>query len=601
MTGHQFQESEGSIMGRFTGDDTAFEALYHANRSAVYSTAYACLHSLTDIDDIVQETFLAAYLQYDSIRCKDNIGAWLCGTARNLALKKRRSTRFTLPLEEIETVLSGNVERDCIRREENAEIRRAIAALSGPIAETVSLFYLAGKTISEIAGLLGVPEGTVKSRLHDGRKALRGELLRRLQMEGENMEKKNLTKEVEELLTLAGEGRTGDQTAALANCNKAIGQLADTAENYGVLAKLYQYRAYAESMTDRQASLDDMEKSAAYAKLSGDGRLMAECMLSLAFDKGNTEAFREAYRIAAEAGHTAVMAEAACWEGIHQIREGQIPAAKERLHDAIRCHSQLTAADTADCCRGDSVRVRAMASAALDSMDLLPEDVLTTRRYAALNLFCQLIRYGENGVSGEENYGWDIPGTEPYPNGSHRFFGPLENMGPVWTPELEASGTHLQERYNWNGVLSAMEYTAAEKHGTITTAAGTFTDCLHIRIRETIPGYDPENAAHREADEYRSETEYWLAPDVGLVRIDIRYPNTPRSGSRMELTGYTVKPDPERRYFPLTEDSRWEYAVYDHEGRPLSEVYDYRSICRMDTVANGTACMAWSGYVRDKR
>ena len=181
-------------MSRFTGDDKTFETLYRENRAAVYSTAYACLRSQYDIDDIVQETFLAAYLLYESIRDKDNIGAWLCGTARNLALKKWRSTRFTLSLEDIEGIPAGNMERDYLRREEREEIRRAIAALSKPVAETVSLFYLAGKTISEIAGLLGVPEGTVKSRLHDGRKALRGDLLRRLQMEGENMEREDFIK-----------------------------------------------------------------------------------------------------------------------------------------------------------------------------------------------------------------------------------------------------------------------------------------------------------------------------------------------------------------------------------------------------------------------
>ena len=588
-------------MSRFTGDDKTFEALYRENRAAVYGTVYACLPHSADIDDIVQETFLAAYLQYQTIRQKDNIGAWLCGTARNLALKKWRDTRFTLSLEDIEGLAAGNTEREYLRREEREEIRRAIAALSKPVAETVSLFYLAGKTIPEIAGLLGVPEGTVKSRLHDGRRVLRGELIRRLQWEGKGMENKNITAEVEALLKRARETRENDRTASVESCNTAIARLKDTAENYGVLAKLYQYRAYAGSMENRQAALEDMEKSAAYARLSGDKRLMAECMLSLAFDRGGSESFREAYRIAGEAGHTAVMAEAASWDGIHCLREGQTAMARQKLHDAIRCHSQLTPADTADCCTGDSVRVRAMASAALDSMKLLPEEALQNREYATLNLFCQLIRHGETGISGEANYGWDIPGTEPYPDGSHRFICPLENMGPVWTPELEQQDEMLKERYNWNGVLSALQYTVVDRKETLETPAGTLRNCLHIRVTETIPGYDPENAAHREVEEYRCETEYWLAPDVGPARIEFRYPNMPSSGSRMELTAWEAVPDPAHRYFPLTEGTRWEYAVYDHCGTPLAETYDYRACCRVDTVTADMAYLAWSGYVRDKR
>ncbi len=588
-------------MSRFPLDDKTFETLYRENRAAVYGTVYACLPHSADIDDIVQETFLAAYLQYQSIRNKDNIGAWLCGTARNLALKKWRAARFTLPLEDIENLLTGNAERDYLRKEEREEIRRAIAALSGPVAETVSLFYLAGKSIREIAGLLGVPEGTVKSRLHDGRKALRGELITRLQWEGKVMEKRNITAEVEALLKRAGETRENDRAASLQSCNTAIARLKDSAENYGVLAKLYQYRAYAGSMENRQAALEDMEKSVAYARLSGDKRLLAECMLSLAFDRGGSESFRETYRIAAEAGHTAVMAEAASWDGIWCLREGQTDMAKQKLHDAIRCHSQLPPADTADCCTGDSVRVRAMASAALDSMELLPEEDLQNRNYATLNLFCQLIRHGETGISGEANYGWDIPGTEPYPDGAHRFFSPLENMGLIWSPELEQTDTLLRERYNWNGVLFALQYTVVSRDETLETPAGTIQNCLHIRITETIPGHDPENAAHREVEEYRSDAEYWLAPDVGLVRIGFRYPNMPDSGSRMELAAWDVKPDPVRRYFPLTEGSLWEYAVYDHCGNPMEETYDYVARCRVDTVTEDMAYLAWSGYVRNRR
>jgi len=139
-------------LSRLPIDEKTFETLYRENRSAVYGTVYACLPHSADIDDIVQETFLAAYLQYQTIRNKDNIGAWLCGTARNLALKKWRGTRFTLSLEDIEGLLTGNAERDYLRREEREEIRRAIAALSKPVAETVSLFYLAGKPFRRFPG-----------------------------------------------------------------------------------------------------------------------------------------------------------------------------------------------------------------------------------------------------------------------------------------------------------------------------------------------------------------------------------------------------------------------------------------------------------------
>lgn len=64
-------------MDIFSGTEREFEKLIENNKAAVYGTAYAYFPYNSDIDDVVQETFIQAYYNYGSIKNKNNVGAWL--------------------------------------------------------------------------------------------------------------------------------------------------------------------------------------------------------------------------------------------------------------------------------------------------------------------------------------------------------------------------------------------------------------------------------------------------------------------------------------------------------------------------------------------
>ena len=70
----------------WNGTEEEFEKILCDYKAALYGTAFTYLHSNSEIDDVVQETFIELYYKYDTIRDKSKIGAWLCGVCRNLAL-----------------------------------------------------------------------------------------------------------------------------------------------------------------------------------------------------------------------------------------------------------------------------------------------------------------------------------------------------------------------------------------------------------------------------------------------------------------------------------------------------------------------------------
>jgi DNA-directed RNA polymerase specialized sigma24 family protein len=62
----------------WNGTESEFEQIIQEYKNALYGTAFAYLSSNSEIDDVVQETFIEFYYKYDTIRDKTKIGAWLC-------------------------------------------------------------------------------------------------------------------------------------------------------------------------------------------------------------------------------------------------------------------------------------------------------------------------------------------------------------------------------------------------------------------------------------------------------------------------------------------------------------------------------------------
>ena len=163
------------------GDDAALRELFgrHAPWLAVRLRA---VMPAADVEDVLQETFLAAWRGAGSYRPQGACGGWLWGIARRQAalLLRRRG-----PAEQAGTALPAGLAagRDAPDPAETAlaraELEVAVEALGpdgSPEREVWRLMYEQDRPVAEVAELLGVPPGTVKSRAHRARRLLRAVL-----------------------------------------------------------------------------------------------------------------------------------------------------------------------------------------------------------------------------------------------------------------------------------------------------------------------------------------------------------------------------------------------------------------------------------------
>ena len=150
------------------GDDTALRELFTRHAPWLAARLRGALPP-PDVEDVLQETFLAVWKGAGGYRPNGTPQAWIWVIARNqAALLLRRRGPVTAPLEE-----SCRPRADADPAEAAAVRADLAAALSGPEGDVLRLMYVEDRPVAEVAAVLGVPAGTVKSRAHRARRLLR--------------------------------------------------------------------------------------------------------------------------------------------------------------------------------------------------------------------------------------------------------------------------------------------------------------------------------------------------------------------------------------------------------------------------------------------
>lgn len=156
------------------GRSEAFGTLVERYDRAVYHLAYRTLHEREEARDAAQEAFFKAYRSLHTFRPGAKFSTWLFaiayhGCCDRLARRKRFSNE-ELP-ERADA--SAGPEAEAIAGDEAARLRRAIAALPEKYRTVITLYHLQGRQYDEIAAVLGVPMGTVKTHLFRAKEHLR--------------------------------------------------------------------------------------------------------------------------------------------------------------------------------------------------------------------------------------------------------------------------------------------------------------------------------------------------------------------------------------------------------------------------------------------
>jgi RNA polymerase sigma-70 factor (ECF subfamily) len=164
------------------GDLDALGELYNRYRTQVFRTALAITHNRETAEDILQEVFLKLYRYAERIDTALPLSPWLYRVTANLCYTYiSRQSRWLAALEDVIENVVAPPSRTCperqLEREELQEVvQQAIDVLSPNQKIVIVLHYLADLSLKEIAYILDVPEGTVKSRLYYGRENLRRKL-----------------------------------------------------------------------------------------------------------------------------------------------------------------------------------------------------------------------------------------------------------------------------------------------------------------------------------------------------------------------------------------------------------------------------------------
>ncbi len=166
-----------------SGDEAAFAEIVHLFQRPVYRVAYALTRNASDADDLAQETFVRAYQAIGRFRAGEPLHPWLSRIAVNLAysLFRRRRRRPEISIEPlVEAGRQWAADDDPAERaaetERHERLGAAFATLSPEHQAVLALRVVEDLSYDDIARVLGVPPGTVMSRLSRARAELRSRL-----------------------------------------------------------------------------------------------------------------------------------------------------------------------------------------------------------------------------------------------------------------------------------------------------------------------------------------------------------------------------------------------------------------------------------------
>jgi len=170
------------------GNGAAFGPIVRRYQDRLYNTVLRMVGSAEDARDLVQEVFIKAYENLASFKGTSSLYTWLFRIAVNTSLshrRKRKWVRMAGPAVDPSDGEScgdwpdpaeGNPAREVLAAETEARVQQALSELDGEHRTVVVLRDIQHCDYREIADILGVPTGTVKSRLHRARLLLRDKL-----------------------------------------------------------------------------------------------------------------------------------------------------------------------------------------------------------------------------------------------------------------------------------------------------------------------------------------------------------------------------------------------------------------------------------------
>lgn len=600
----------------FIGSEEEFENIVNKNKLIVYSTVLANTNSAGDVDDIVQETFIYAYYNFGALREAEKLTSWLCGIARNKSrtlTKKRRETLIDDLTDEPVSVSAEDVYIENYARE---EVIRQINSLSEKLRETITLFYIGGKSIKEIAEILLIPEGTVKFRLNDGRKKLKlkKELAEIMAIEKNKIADTELYAKVKENIDTANDyiykqnkkkdaSELCDKTLAMISENPSfVSEAADDPER--LLVNLYHAKAAAINLVESgeehvkylakavEIVEKAVEKSGDLKWLANEYSYYSNSLSNAGKEKDANIYVQKAIEAAEKSGDKKLYASNLFWQATKYWESSAMERGIDSYKKVLEFKEEL---------KGDCTYALANGSYKALSAIKAKGKMQDLKQFISV---CPGVKYteGKAVLCGEP--GFSAPGGV-YLHPLHDIIECISDVDNLILDNNFKEGYTLEKEgfsYTYTPVKRRLEVVSMAE--SITVIAGSFTGCIHTRIIGTPT--DPDDDTSRMAELNRKVNgvvDVWFAPNVGIIKASEK-PIIGDHGYTMELTEYKINnPDESeliKKYFPIAEGNMWRYDTFDKDGNPLRDRMDYECVFEVEDVSEENNLISHWGYAYNK-
>ncbi len=198
-----YSEQKDEILVGLTllGNQDAYEALVIRHQRAVLAAARSVTRSEPLAEDAAQDAFVSAWLKLSALKDASKYKTWVCNIAKNRGRDLLMQFHEWVDVDWLSMMEAENgytPEYFIDTSDENSTLHENVNALTEKVRTVINLHYFEGYSVAEIAQKLSLPEGTVKARLHEGRKKLRKEYGLMNEKETDTLVRK-VMKKVEEL------------------------------------------------------------------------------------------------------------------------------------------------------------------------------------------------------------------------------------------------------------------------------------------------------------------------------------------------------------------------------------------------------------------
>jgi RNA polymerase sigma-70 factor (ECF subfamily) len=158
------------------GDRAAFGELFDRYRPAIVAGAMSRLRNADEADELAQDVFIQAMQKIDQLRVPEAFGGWLRQIVHRMAINRVNRNRAAVACdpETLAATCASDAAPDQMAegREQAEAVRNSIDRLNALDQQTLTAFYLNGRTLIEMSNEFQAPVGTIKRRLHVARKRL---------------------------------------------------------------------------------------------------------------------------------------------------------------------------------------------------------------------------------------------------------------------------------------------------------------------------------------------------------------------------------------------------------------------------------------------